>query len=184
MTSAAPLLLLAALAVVACASAPSSKPEASTGGAAGAPAANGGAGGAEAVGGAAGDHGWAPACALHVAQSEVEEHILLPKCSLAGDGTCHGGGRVSPALLEVGSMADGVLDKRPMFSCQRDFLVSSEHPERSHLLAKIRARGASARCADGSEGGPSMPYQDAPQLTDEEAACIEWWVYAITADAR
>lgn len=119
-----------------------------------------------------------------MAVAEVEEHILLPKCSLAGDGTCHGGGRVSPDLLEVGSMADAVLDQPAMFACQRDLLVSSKNPERSHLLAKIRARGASARCADGSEGGPSMPYQDAPQLTDEEAACIEWWVYAITADAR
>jgi hypothetical protein len=116
--------------------------------------------------------------------SEVEEHILLPKCSLAGDGTCHGGGRVSPALLEVGSMADAVLDQPPMFRCQRDFLVSSSDPEHSHLLAKVRARGASVRCVDGSEGGPSMPYQDAPQLTDEEAACIEWWVYSIAAVRR
>lgn len=170
--------LLVALSTLACGNPPSGV-EGSAGGAAGASAGMVGGAGAAALGGAGSQGHAEPSCELYETEEDVEREIVLPKCSLAGDGTCHGSGRVSPTMAEVGRIAENLLDKPPILRCHRDFLVSRADPARSHVLAKIRATGSGAVCTDGSNGGPAMPYQDAPQLSPAEARCMEWWVYAI-----
>jgi len=119
------------------------------------------------------------ACNLHGTVAEVEESILLPRCGAAGDGTCHATGPTPPRIAEVGKIAENLVDITPHLRCFQDKLVSSEAPERSAMLAKIRAPGGVARCNDGGDGGPGMPYQDAPQLSAAQAACLEWWVHQI-----
>lgn len=123
--------------------------------------------------------GWPPACPLYTTPTDVEEHILLPKCSLAGDGSCHGSGRVSPGMVQVGMIADNVVDKPGHFRCTTDMMVSRVRPRDSYLLAKVRRQPGPVLCSNGTNGGPKMPYQDAPGLSDEEIACVEWWVSAI-----
>lgn len=116
-------------------------------------------------------------CPLGLAVAEVEDQIILPKCGAAGDGTCHATGSNPPRMAEVGKIADKLVEVPPTLRCPQDKLVSRANPSQSFMLAKIRARESTARCTDGSVGGPGMPYQDAPQLTADEAACLEWWVY-------
>jgi hypothetical protein len=111
--------------------------------------------------------------------AEVEEKILLPKCGRPGDPLCHGTGKYAPRITAAGGIAAEVLDVTPVLNCRRDKLVSRQEPAKSYLLAKIQARGSLATCSDGSNGGPRMPYQDAPQLTAGEQACVLWWVNEI-----
>jgi hypothetical protein len=117
----------------------------------------------------------AASCTL-VTTAEVEEKILLPRCGRPGDPLCHATGKYLPKIVAPGTIAAEVLDVTPMLNCRQDKLVSRQEPGKSYLLAKIQARGSLATCADGSNGGPRMPYQDAPQLTASERACVLWWV--------
>lgn len=110
---------------------------------------------------------------------DVEAQVIVPKCGALGDNTCHGTGPIPPRFAEAGMIASNVIDVMPQLRCRRDKLVSRVEPAKSDLLAKIRTRGGNALCADGSDGGPGMPFQDAPPLTADEAACLEWWVHAI-----
>jgi len=83
-------------------------------------------------------------------------------------------------MAEVGKMAMNLVDQPGHMNCEGDLLVSRAHPQRSYLLTKTRGNGSAAvRCSNGSSGGPRMPYQDAPQLSVDESACLEWWVNAI-----
>ncbi|MBC8132728.1 MAG: hypothetical protein H7X95_07080 [Deltaproteobacteria bacterium] len=119
------------------------------------------------------------ACKTHDTVAAVEERILLPKCGAAGDNTCHATGPNPPRIAEVGKIAQNLVEMTPMLRCWQDKLVSRDDPANSDVLFKIRARNTSARCSNGTDGGPGMPYQDAPQLTADEAACLEWWVHEI-----
>jgi len=111
--------------------------------------------------------------------ADIEERIILPRCGAPGDGSCHATGSAPPRMAEVGRIAENLLEVRGLLRCHKDAYVSRNNPEQSYILAKIRSTGASASCSDGSNGGPRMPYQDAPPLTAAEAACLERWVHEI-----
>jgi hypothetical protein len=118
-------------------------------------------------------------CDAYQLVAEVELNIILPKCGRVGDGSCHASGNVVPHLFEVGAMAAEVLDRPGALHCHNDKVVSRATPEDSYLLAKVRATQSNVTCADGSNGGSRMPYQDAPQLTADEIDCLRWWVHRI-----
>src|SRR4051812_23800956 len=120
------------------------------------------------------------ACKAFSTTSQVEESIIIPKCGRPGDPVCHSVGKYPPRLSAVGLIAPAVLEAKPTLHCLRDSFVDRDDPERSFFLAKIRPAGADkATCADGSDGGPKMPYADAPALTPQEGACLRWWVHEI-----
>jgi hypothetical protein len=119
------------------------------------------------------------ACRPYATTAEVEAQIIVPRCGRPGDTLCHVAGPYPPKMGQVGAIAANVLDHSPTRNCRQDRLVDRQDPARSFFLAKVFTRGEKAACADGGDGGPRMPYADAPSLTAEEAACLRWWVYEI-----
>jgi hypothetical protein len=119
---------------------------------------------------------------------EFETKFIAPRC---GQAKCHGNPTVfHPKNLDMPKMIRATLvGKNGQTLCKDDFYVNKADPERSFVLAKIRATGETLTCPTdigvADSGGVRMPNKDGmpglagKRLTQPEIDCFTWWVYEV-----
>jgi hypothetical protein len=118
-----------------------------------------------------------PGCAKHATVAEVERDLLAVRC---GKSACHVPGGVFAPDLKSPAAWQRLLDVPTGYAnthCPGDRYIAREDPaHKSYLFAVVK--DAVPTCADGSPGGPRMPFAR-PALPDDELACLASYVQAV-----
>lgn len=117
-----------------------------------------------------------PACAAHATVGELERDLLAARCGTSG---CHVPGGVFKPDLKSAEAWKRLVDTPTQYRathCKSDSYIARAAPLASYFLSVVK--DAQPTCADGTAGGPPMPFAK-PHLPDDAIACVEDYVQVV-----